>query len=328
MKPSRIHRVLKQMIHQRWPAFIWGPPGVGKSAVVRTVAAEEGLPIVDLRASLLDPTDLRGIPAIQDGQAVWCPPAFLPKEGTPPGILFLDEINAAPPLVQASLYQLVLDRQIGEYHLPDGWRIIAAGNRQADRAVVFRLSSALANRFVHLDFEVDVNDWRSWAIMAQINPLILGFIGVRPELLLGNPGETVAYPTPRSWEMVSDIIKAHGTIKECSDVIPGIVGEAAAVEFLGYTKKSLDEEAFRKILDNPDSAVLPTSLSDVFALTSWFSYYGKEEKVRLAGATLLSRLSPEFAVMLARDLLKASPSLIKEPGYKDFLKKHGRLLVA
>jgi len=328
MKPSRIHRVLKKMIHQRWPAFIWGPPGVGKSAIVKAVAAEEGLPILDLRASLLDPTDLRGIPAIQDGQAVWCPPAFLPKTDTPPGILFLDEINAAPPLVQASLYQLVLDRQIGEYTLPDGWKIIAAGNRQTDRAVVFRLSSALANRFVHLDFEVDANDWREWAIESKINPLVLGFIGIRPELLMGNPGETVAYPTPRSWEMVSDIIKAHGSINDCSDVIPGIVGEAAAIEFLGYTKKTIDEDAFRVILMNPETAALPTSLSDVFALTSWFSYFGKEEKVRSAGATLLLRLTPEFAVMLARDLLKSSPSLVKEPGYKEFLKKHGNLLVA
>ena len=135
MKPSRLATVLSSMLGQRWPAFVWGPPGIGKSSIVHSVARQAGMSVIDLRASLLDPTDLRGIPAIVDGRAVWCPPAFLPKEGESPGVLFLDEINAAPPLVQASLYQLVLDRRVGEYVLPAGWWIVAAGNRQKDRAV-------------------------------------------------------------------------------------------------------------------------------------------------------------------------------------------------
>jgi hypothetical protein len=129
MKPSRLTTVLSSMLGQRWPAFIWGPPGVGKSAIVHSIASAAKLPVVDLRASLLDPTDLRGIPAIVDKQAVWCPPAFLPKESSAPGILFLDEINAAPPLVQASLYQLVLDRRVGEYVLPDGLLLQAIGSK-------------------------------------------------------------------------------------------------------------------------------------------------------------------------------------------------------
>ena len=127
MKPSRLKSVLSSLLKQRWPAFVWGPPGVGKSSIVREVASEASLDVLDLRAALLDPTDLRGIPAIEKGRAVWCPPSFLPKPGDRPGVLFLDEINAAPPLVQASLYQLVLDRRVGEYVLPDGWWIVAAG---------------------------------------------------------------------------------------------------------------------------------------------------------------------------------------------------------
>ena len=150
MKPSRLHNVLTSLMQQRWPAFIWGPPGIGKSSIVRDIAEKASLPVIDLRASLLDPTDLRGIPSISNGLATWCPPAFLPRPNQAPGLLFLDEINAAPPLVQASLYQLVLDRRIGEYELPPGWWIVAAGNRQQDRAVTFRMSSALVNRFIHL----------------------------------------------------------------------------------------------------------------------------------------------------------------------------------
>lgn len=328
MKPTRIISVLKQLLNQRWPAFLWGPPGIGKSSVVKSVALAADLPVIDLRASLLDPTDLRGIPTIQNGEAVWCPPSFLPRATDRPGILFLDEINAAPPLVQASLYQLVLDRQIGEYRLPIGWSIVAAGNRQTDRAVVFRLSSALANRFIHLDFESDVDDWRTWAIAAGINPLVVGFIATRPELLSGIPGDAVAYPTPRSWEMISDVVRAHSDdIDSCWDVIPGIVGEAAAIEFQGYVSRAIREEDLRKLVSSPKTAPIPESMSDIFAMTSWFAYHSKEKEVRTAGAVLLSRIPPEFAVILARDLLKASPTLVTEPGYKDFMKKHGKLLL-
>ncbi len=327
MKPSRVQTVLSSLLSQRWPAFVWGPPGIGKSAVVRAVAAEAGLPVRDLRASLLDPTDLRGIPAIHDGKAVWCPPNFLPQAEDPPGVLFLDEINAAPPLVQASLYQLVLDRQIGEYHLPDGWWIVAAGNRQTDRALVFRLSSALANRFVHIDFDVDVTDWRDWAIKKMINPLIVGFIGFRPHLLLGESGDSPAYPTPRSWEMLSDVIGAFGSLNNCKDVVAGTVGEGAAVEFAGFVKNSIQEADFRKIVADPDKAKLPTSLGEIYAMTSWFAYHAKDDSVGKAGARILARISPEFGVVLARDLLKASAKFIKEPGYKAFIEEHGKLLV-
>jgi hypothetical protein len=327
MKSSRVERVLAELLAQRWPVFIWGAPGVGKSAVVRRVAEQGKLPVIDLRASLLDPTDLRGIPAIDAGRAIWCPPVFLPKPADLPGILFLDELNAAPSLVQAALYQLVLDRQVGEYRLPDGWRIVAAGNRQTDRAVVFRLSSALANRFIHLDFEVNVVDWRDWAIEARVHPLVVGFIGTRPNLLLGEPGEGPAYPTPRSWEMVSDAVARLGGVAESEDVIPGIVGAGAAAEFQGYATRTIREEDFLRIVEDPAKTVLPTALGDVFAMTSWFAYHAKDDAVRRAGATLLSRIPPEFGVILARDLLKAAPSIIRESGYKAFINAHGELFL-
>ena len=327
MKSSRVQSVLSSLLSQRWPAFVWGAPGIGKSAIIRAVAAEAKLPVRDLRASLLDPTDLRGIPAIHDGKAVWCPPSFLPQPKDQPGVLFLDEINAAPPLVQASLYQLVLDRQIGEYYLPEGWWIVAAGNRQTDRALVFRLSSALANRFIHIDFDVDVTDWRDWAIKKRIHPLIVGFIGFRPHLLLGESSDSPAYPTPRSWEMLSDVIGAFGGLINCKDVVAGTVGEAAAVEFAGFVKNSLHEADFKKIVADPDNCKLPTSLGDIYAMTSWFAYHAKDDSVSKAGARILARISPEFGVVLARDLLKASPKFIKEPGYKSFIESHGKLLV-
>ena len=154
MTSAQIITTLHTLLTIKQPVFLWGAPGVGKSQVVAQVAEERNLALRDIRAVLLDPVDLRGLPRITaEGLSVWCPPGFLPGANDPEeGILFLDELNAAPPLVQAACYQLILDRRIGEYKLPDGWSIIAAGNREKDKAVTHRMPSALANRMVHLDF--------------------------------------------------------------------------------------------------------------------------------------------------------------------------------
>lgn len=325
MKPSRLRGVLEGLLNQRWPAFVWGPPGIGKSAIVRDVASSARLAVIDLRASLLDPTDLRGIPAIEGGRAVWCPPSFLPKPDEPPGVLFLDEINAAPPLVQASLYQLVLDRRVGEYVLPDRWWIVAAGNRQQDRAVTYRMSSALANRFVHLSLDVDVDDWRSWAIGRGLNPLVVSFIGFRPSLLNEAPGESPAYATPRSWEMLSDVLESFGSVKACADLLPGIVGDGSAREFMSFVKKADSAKKIEEVIADPAGASLPNSLDGIYVLTSWIAHNAKRTEVVDAAAVLLHRLSPEFAVVLARDMLKARPAFAREPLYREFMKRHSSL---
>jgi hypothetical protein len=326
MKPSRLDAVLDSLLEQRWPAFVWGAPGIGKSSLIHAIAQRRGLPVVDLRASLLDPTDLRGIPALENGRTAWYPPAFLPRPENPPGILFLDEINAAPPLVQASLYQLVLDRRVGEYELPPGWWIVAAGNRQQDRAVTFRMSSALANRFVHLQLEVDIDDWRTWALGHGIEPLVIGFIGVRPGLLQQEPGESPAFATPRSWEMVSDVIRRFGSVTACRDVLPGIIGEGPAIELQKFARQAVQETTLRDLVSHPGTAMLPRGLDELYLVTSWFAAHGKDKAVLKSAAVLLDRLPPEFAVVLARDMLKTNPSFVREPGYKEFLKRHGKLL--
>ena len=326
MKPSRLIAVLSSMLGQRWPAFVWGPPGIGKSSIVHTVARSAGLNVIDLRASLLDPTDLRGIPAIVDGRAVWCPPAFLPTFKDKPGVLFLDEINAAPPLVQASLYQLVLDRRVGEYALPDGWWIVAAGNRQKDRAVTFRMSSALANRFVHIELETDVTDRRIWARERGIDPLVVAFIGYRPGLLREDPSESVAYPTPRSWEMLSDVLQKFSGYKDCADILPGIVGEGAAAEFATFVRKSINTKQLEEIVLDPESAALPKALDGLHVLTTWLVHSADREDVLRASAILLQRLPPEFSVVLAKELLGIKSSFARESGYKAFMKANANLI--
>lgn len=327
MKPSRIQEVLDQLLSNTWPVFIWGPPGVGKSSVVRRVAEQNGLPLLDIRASLLDPTDLRGIPSIQDGRAVWCPPEFLPREEQPPGILFFDELNAAPPLVQASLYQLTLDRRVGEYDLPEGWRIIAAGNRSEDVSIVFRMPAALSNRFIHVDFEIDFEDWRDWAVDTGIHPMVVGFLGVRRELLFDMKNTDRGFPTPRSWEIVSDTLKAMGGYQASRDLLLGIVGEGAALEFLGYCEAAITEEALMGILNDPASARLPTDLGDLYALVSYAASRARDEKVMEAAGVLLGRLEPELAVLLMRDVLRSNARFLMDTGYLAFVQEHHESIV-
>lgn len=326
MKPTRASEVVTELLATRWPVFIWGPPGVGKSSIVASIAKKRNLDLLDIRASLLDPTDLRGIPEIEAGKAIWTPPSFLPQDPNSKGILFFDELNAAPPLVQASLYQLTLDRRIGEYQLPDGWRILGAGNRAEDASVVFRMPAALSNRFVHIDFEVNVDDWAEWATVNKIHPLVIGFIRFRREMLFDMNNYDRAFPTPRSWEMVSDTLKTFGDFKDIEDVIIGIVGEGASIEFLAFCQTTLSEEMVLKIIDNPEKAEIPSDLGSLYALVSYLAARANEEKVMKAAGHILNRLNPELGVFLARDVLAANTKFMTNAGYKQFIKKHASLL--
>ncbi|MFC1791042.1 AAA family ATPase [Gemmatimonadota bacterium] len=307
--------------------FLWGAPGIGKSSVVRQIGDAQKLPVTDIRAALLDPTDLRGIPAVVDGRAVWAPPGFLPHDPASKGILFFDELSAAPPLVQASLYQLTLDRRVGDYVLPDGWRIIAAGNRATDASISFRMPAALANRFVHLDFEVDFNDWRTWAVSYGIHPLVMAFLSLRRELLFQQPGSTLAFATPRSWEMVSDVLHEFGSIGKAEDILLGVIGEGPALEFINYAENALQEEEVRRILADPEHADLPEELGDLYALVSYVTAQAKDKAIRQAGGKLLPRLDPEFGVLLVRDLLSAAPSFISNKDCSRFLAEHKELIL-
>ncbi|HBE96447.1 MAG TPA: ATPase [Verrucomicrobiales bacterium] len=327
MKPSRVEEVLENLLETRWPTFLWGPPGAGKSSIVRQIAEKRKLELVDIRASLLDPTDLRGIPVVAKDQAKWCPPSFLPADPKSEGILFFDELNAAPPLVQASLYQLTLDRRVGEYVLPDGWCILAAGNRAEDASITFRMPSALSNRFVHIDFEVDFSDWNRWAVDAEIHPLVLGFLNTRRELLLDLSSTDRGFPTPRSWEIVSDVLKQFGVTTELHDVLLGIVGEGASVEFSGYCENAISEERILKILEDTEKASLPRKLGDQYALISYVTSRSNEKPIRDAAAVLLSRLKPELAILLLRNILQRSPRFVSHERVKEFMSQNRDLVL-
>ena len=205
--------------------FIWGAPGIGKSSAVKQVANERDLELIDLRVSQLAPTDIRGLPYTQGGRAHFAPPAFLPISGE--GILFLDELNMASPSVMGIAQQLILDRQVGDYKVPEGWFIIAAGNRTEDRAAISQMPAPVANRFIHFHIDTNLDSWKEYAIAQGINEKILSFLNFRPQLLYHFEKNQSAWPSPRSWEFADTLLNIDLNIESA-------VGSGAASEFYAY----------------------------------------------------------------------------------------------
>jgi hypothetical protein len=277
------------------------------------------LSLIDLRVTLLDPVDLRGLPRLTEEAAVWCPPAFLPREGQ--GVLFLDELAQAPPLVQAACLQLTLDRKLGEYELPAGWTVVAAGNRAEDRAGTHRVISPLLNRFVHLDLDVSNEDWQDWAVTAGIAPEVRAFLRFRPGLLFQFDPATSprAYATPRSWVFVSDVLKATpGDLT--TEVVAGCVGEGPAAEFAGFHTLYRELPDVDQALSKPEVAPVPREPAVLYALVG-----AVVERVRsvaapaAAAVRYAARFPDEFALLAIRDLLAVSPSLAGDPAVQAWI---------
>ncbi len=227
MMPSQLKTYLNRLIQEniKISTMIWGAPGIGKSSIVAQIADEHNIDFVDVRLSQLAPTDLRGLPVADDGISKWYPPEFLPRQGK--GILFLDELNMAPPALQGVAQQLILDRRVGSYIVPEEWYVWAAGNRKEDRATVFDMPSPLANRFLHLQVEADFNSFKVYALEKQVHEQIIAFLSFRSTLLHKLDPQQPAWCSPRSWVMASHLHYAGLDIASA-------VGEGAAAEFAAY----------------------------------------------------------------------------------------------
>ena len=272
LRPSELAEVLALLVEARQPTMVWGPPGAAKSMIARQVAAAANRQYVDVRALLLDPVDLRGIPWRDSADRTrWAPPVFLPPSDDPGlWLINLEELPSAVPMVQAALYQLFLERKCGEYELPEGASLIACGNRDADRAVVHRMPTPLSNRLVHLEIRVDAKDWCAWGAANGIAPEVLFFIELEPELLHAFEPQSKehAFPSPRSWEFASNIVKhRNGLDPEVERALfRGTVGEAAAVEFTSFLKVWRELPHPRAVLNDPRNADIPENASTLMAL--------------------------------------------------------------
>ena len=326
--------------------MLWGQPGIGKSQSVRELAKNIELNtnkkvfITDVRLILYTPVDLRGIPTVNEDKtlAIWLKPKIFDMNPSSDviNILLLDEISAAAPSVQAAAYQITLDRCVGEHKLPNNCIVIAAGNRMTDKAVAYQMPSALANRFMHLEIEADYNSWNRWAITNNINSKVLGFLKFKPNYLntFDNKNSSLAFATPRSWEMVSNILNnVSDDVSAVFPLISGLVGSGIATEFKGWTKVYNDLPNIEDIFDGKD-VIIPSNTDTIYALTSSMVSYAKKVKddmVKIENSiNYAMKLTPDFSLILLKDYMYLDKDykvkLLRIPVYEKWLKTRGRLL--
>ncbi len=342
MRPAHISAVIEQEFAStqqgfHTPVMLWGPPGVGKSQIVAEVADNHGVTIVDIRLSQMEPSDLRGIPFKSGEKVDWAIPAMLPDVTVhgEAGILFIDEITSAPPSVSAAAYQLILDRRLGEYRVPEHWAIVAAGNRQGDRGVSYTMPAPLANRFSHYEVDVNLDDWAGWAYQHHIDERVIAFLRFRPDLLFDfNPEHNpVAFPSPRSWEF------AHRALHKFADLpyllaggLEACVGKAAGVELFAFVQ-SLDNLPDIDAILRGESQQCPDAIDLQYAVASALV----TRAMRAGGdAALLGHIldyancfkQREMGVMLVADLHRAiGAELFAVEQFAGWAEKIGDLLV-
>lgn len=339
------------------PVMLHGSPGIGKSDLVAGIARELGGAMVDLRLPLMDITDLNGVPyySKEDNLMKWAPPVRLPSQELadqfPLVVLFLDEINAAAPAVQASAYQLILNRAVGEYQLPDNVVVIAAGNKESDKGVTYRMPSPLANRFIHLEMRVDFDSWLDWATNNGVHADVVGYLSyAKSKLFDFDPkSSSRSFATPRTWSFVSELLEQESETSKSTltDLVSGTVGEGLALDFMAHREIASSLPTPTDILTGKVHTIESKEgkeISAMYSLTIGLCYELKElydqlyatepEKWNEAGDRFVkfiySNFNPELNILAMRIALKTYDLPFvpgKIPSYKDWSAKYGKHII-
>ena len=284
LSPNKAKSRISHAITKKRPVFIWGPPGIGKSDIVHQIGDALDAHVIDVRLSLWEPTDIKGIPyySAEDNKMSWAPPVELPDAAMASQhkaiILFLDEMNSAAPAVQAAAYQLILNRRVGAYELPDNVYIVAAGNRETDKGVTYRMPAPLANRFVHLELAVSFDDWFNWAVDNKIHKDVVGFLQfAKRDLYDFDPkSPNRSFATPRSWSFVSELLEDDLDNETTTDLVSGCVGEGLAIKFVAHRKVAASMPNPTDILEGKIKEIKSKEISAMYSLTVSLCYELKE----------------------------------------------------
>jgi len=342
--------LLKAFKKQR-PLFLWGPPGIGKSELVADITAELGGVMIDLRLGQMEPTDIRGIPFYNkdNGKMDWAEPIDLPTEEFasqhPIVVVFFDELNSAAPSVQAAAYQLILNRRSGKYILPDNVVMVAAGNRESDKGVTYRMPTPLANRFIHQEMKCDFSSWQEWAVNKNIHKDVVGYISYAKQDLYDFDAKSAsrAFATPRSWTFVSELLEDDDSDDDTiMNLIAGTVGEGLAVKFMAHRKIAGKMPKPEDILAGKEKELNVKEVSAMYSLVISMCYELKaaiEQKVsdkqfhEMADnffAYMMKNFETELVVMGARIALTTynlpfQPTKLKN--FDEFHQRYGKYIL-
>jgi hypothetical protein len=335
------------------PVFLWGPPGIGKSEVVAEITEELGGYMVDLRMAQMEPTDIRGIPFFNKdiGKMDWAPPVDLPDEELasqyPVVVLFLDEMNSAAPSVQAAGYQLILNRRVGKYKLPDNVVIVAAGNRDSDKGVTYRMPMPLANRFVHVEMKPDFTAWQAWALNNDIHRDVVGYLSFAKSDMydFDAKSSSKAFATPRSWVFVSELLSQEDTMDTDTlfTLVAGAVGEGLAAKFMAHRKFAGRLPKAEDILAGKVTDLDVKEVSAMYSLTVSLCYELRDAKENKVAADELNKMTDNFISYMMKNfetelvIMGAKTALVsygiplnpmKMKSFDEFNKKFGKFIKA
>jgi len=350
---TEARRAILRCFKTQRPAFLWGPMGIGKSELIAGITEEMGGAVIDLRMATMEPTDLRGIPYFNKETCTmsWAAPVELPTEEFaakyPIVVLFLDEMNSAAPAVQAAAYQLVLNRRVGTYTLPKNVVMVAAGNRETDKGVTYRMPAPLANRFIHLEMRVDFESWQEWAVLHRIHKDVVGFVTFSKDSLFNfdpkSPSRSFA--TPRSWTFVSELLEDDSSDSTMTDLVAGSIGEGLAIKFMTHRKISSQLPNPTDILDGKVKKLETKEISAMYSLVTSLCYELQDASKKLAGdksgkwhemsdnffSFMMANFNTEITVLGARTALMTYnlpfvPGKLKS--FDEFHRRYGKFIIA
>lgn len=351
--PGQVRELMQHQLKSLWqsperarqvaPLMLWGAPGVGKSSVVEGLCHDMKIDFIDIRLAQMDPVDIRGLPVPRDDVVHWLLSGLWPRDPDSRGIILFDELTAVDRSLQVAVYELILDRRLGTlYNVPPGWLMMAAGNRATDQAVTTTMSSALANRFCHVEVAPDLEDWLSWANLNGIHPLVTGFLRYRPQCFHDMEGDLErGWPSARSWDRVSEVLLNNDgdlSVQALELMICGLVGIGAGREMMGFIDWAGKLPDVEKLLLNPKSFTMPRRADQRYALCAAMVHHlwsGPQQTLERRVDGFLSigkQLTSDFAAMAMIDALGSAMVtdgdramlLLDHPDYEVWTQIHGQ----
>ena len=335
--PTRLSSQIKKNMRAQINTMIWGGPGIGKSDIPQQIANDMGVKLLDFRANLFDPVDVRGIPHLRqiketgDRYTSWAPPDIFPIESRDgaKGIMLIDELPTAPPATQNAFLQLLLTREVGNYKMPIGWSVISAGNRITDGAAVYQMPTPVRNRLAHYELEPTLDDWVTWAYQNNIDTDVIAFIQYRPNLLNAFDADQYAFPTPRTWAFVSKKLGVSDTNDDIDELfydVSSLVGDGPAGEFVAFKEIANKLPDLDSLIADPNLYKKDDNPALLYALANGLA--AKADDPKMENIMKINKKMPiEFQVVLIKACLTRDKALISHPDIDKWVSDNANVIL-